>query len=211
MTTKQESAWAGEFGKEYTERNPHSADEMNLLYKKEFGVTRSEMNSSFLDGIDRKTTILEVGSNVGAQLQLLQRDLEFDSLAGIELREDAVKFAMALTDDINYWCGSGVDLPFMCGRFGLVFTTRVLIHINPDDLIKVMREIYRCSSQYIWGFEYYAEEPTSVRYRGQDDLLWKRDFAQLYLDYFHLRLVKKELIPHIDDDNVDCMFLLEKY
>ena len=62
--------WAGQFGKEYTDRNALSLEEIEALYKGNYGVTRTELNERFLKGIDHSIRILEVGSNIGNQLWL---------------------------------------------------------------------------------------------------------------------------------------------
>jgi len=50
-----------------------------------------------------------------------------------------------------------------------------------------------------------------VEYRGHKELLWKTDFAKLYLETCPgLRLVKQRIYPWLDDPNEDVMFLLEK-
>jgi hypothetical protein len=61
----------------------------------------------------------------------------------------------------------------------------------------------------VWGFEYYSEEYEEVRYRGNDNLLWKTDFARLYFLNFDLKLRKKEFVQYHNGDNQDQMFLLE--
>lgn len=45
---------------------------------------------------------------------------------------------------------------------------------------QVMREIYRVSRRYILAIEYFASEDTSITYRGESELLWKRDFGAHY-------------------------------
>ena len=47
--TEQMHEWNGQFGKEYTDRNALSLSEMELLYKDNYGITRTEMNSRFID------------------------------------------------------------------------------------------------------------------------------------------------------------------
>ena len=208
--TDQMQQWASQFGKEYTERNPHTIEVMDDLYKKQFGLTRTELNLMFLDNFDRSTKILEVGSNVGAQLHGLQ-SIGFENLYGIELQPYAVEISKQNTKNINLIQGSAFDIPFKDSYFDLVFTSGVLIHINPGDLNIAMREIYRCTSEYIWGFEYYAEKYSEIPYRGRQNLLWKADFAKLYLDKFRdLELVKEKRIKYLDNDNVDSMFLIRK-
>lgn len=208
--TAQTHQWSSEFGKEYTDRNPHTIDAMDALYTKQFGLTRTELNLMFISNLDRSINILEVGSNVGAQLQGLQRN-GFENLYGIELQPYAVEVSKQNTKNINLIKGSAFDIPFKDSFFDLVFTSGVLIHINPDDLNIAMGEIYRCTSEYIWGFEYYADQYSEIPYRGSRNLLWKADFAKLYLDkYEDLELVKEKHFKYLDNDNVDSMFLLRK-
>ena len=92
-----------------------------------------------------------------------------------------------------------------------MFTSGVLIHIAPTDLPRALREIYRCAGKFIWGFEYYSPQPVEVGYRGHQSLLWKGDFAGLYLDLFDdLDTVRAEQIPYLEGGNVDSMFLLSR-
>lgn len=208
--TDQTQQWSSEFGMEYTDRNPHTIDVMDGLYKKQFGLTRTELNLMFLDSFDRSIKILEIGSNVGAQLHGLQ-SIGFENLYGIELQQYAVEVSKQHTKNINLIQGSAFDVPFKDSYFDLVFTSGVLIHINPDDLNIVMREIYRCTNEYIWGFEYFAEKCTEILYRGERNLLWKDDFAKRYCGQFSdLELVQEKHFKYLDNENVDSMFLIRK-
>jgi pseudaminic acid biosynthesis-associated methylase len=210
MKTEQMQFWEGSFGKEYTDRNPQNIDEMDALYKKCFGVSRSEINKKFLEDIPRNAKILEVGCNIGLQLQLLQK-MGFTNLYGIELQEYAVEKAKTITKNINIIQGSGFDIPFRDGYFNLVYTSGVLIHINPDHLPTIISEIYRCTSKYIFGFEYYAEKLTNILYRGNEGYLWKNNFSNCYQQAFkNLKTVKEEKYKYTDSENVDQSFLLEK-
>jgi hypothetical protein len=107
--------------------------------------------------------------------------------------------------------GSGFALPFPDATFDLVFTSGVLIHISPDHIGTILGEVHRCARTFVWGWEYFAEEYTQVNYRGEEDLLWKTDFAKLYSDRFpDLELVKERRVEYRQNDNVDAMFLLRK-
>jgi hypothetical protein len=46
--TKEMERWGNCFGKEYTDRNALTLDELENLYKGRFGITRTEMNSKFI-------------------------------------------------------------------------------------------------------------------------------------------------------------------
>lgn len=208
--TEQMEKWVGQFGKEYTDRNALSLEEMEALYKRNYGINRTELSERFLGNLDRSIKILEVGSNIGNQLLCLQR-MGFSDLWGIELQSYAVELSKSRTRGINIIKASAFDIPFKDGYFDLVFTSGLLIHIAPSDIRLVMGEIHRCSKEYIWGFEYYAEEYTEITYRGHRNLLWKADFVKLYCETFDdLELIKEERIKYLDSDNIDTMFLLRK-
>ena len=208
--TKQMETWGGCFGKEYTDRNALTLDELGNLYKGRFGITRTEMNSKFIGGFDRDMKILEVGSNIGNQLLCLQ-EMGFNNLYGIELQGYAVELSKSRTKRINIIEGSAFDIPYKDSYFDLVFTSGVLIHINPSDIRMPVKEIYRCAKEYIWGFEYYGDKYTEILYRGHKDLLWKTDFAKLYCEQFSdLELVQEKRFKYIDNDNENSMFLLKK-
>jgi len=122
--------WSGDFGRDYTQRNPQSFEELESIYLKNYGISRTELNRKFLDGMDRSMRILEVGSNLGNQLVCLQR-MGFKSLFGIELQSYAVEMAKSKTKGINIIQGEASDIPFKDGFFDMVFTSGVLIHIAP--------------------------------------------------------------------------------
>jgi pseudaminic acid biosynthesis-associated methylase len=211
VKTKQEEVWSGEFGKEYTDRNLLAPAELDRLYVENYGVSKTSLNEEFLDGIKKDASILEVGCNVGNQLDLL-KTMGFSELWGLELQSYAVEVARKRTTGLNIVKGSAFDLPFKDDFFELVFTAGVLIHLSPSDINKALDEIHRCSRSYIWGFEYYSEKGYEmINYRGKENLLWKTDFPKLFLDRFpDLKLVKKKVIKYRDNDNRDVMYLLKK-
>ena len=209
--TYQMKVWKGEFGKEYTDRNVLGAKGLDSLYERNFGITRTKLNSLFIGRLSRNLRILEVGSNMGNQLLVL-KEMGFTNLYGIEINSYAVGLSREKSRDINIIQGSALDIPYKDGYFDLVFTAGVLIHIPPRAIKTVMREIYRSSRAYIWGFEYYAEKYTRGKtYRGHNNLFWKANFARLYTDLFgNLKLVKEKKLKYKTDENVDSMFLLKK-
>ncbi|MDD5327083.1 MAG: methyltransferase domain-containing protein [Phycisphaerae bacterium] len=209
-TTEQIRMWTGAFGKEYTDRNALTTEQMDEAYKKLYGVTGTELYQEFLGGMDRSIKILEVGSNIGNKLLVLQ-GLGFRNLYGIEISSYAIERAKVNTKGINIIQASAFDIPFKDGYFDIVFTAGVLIHIAPADITRALKEIHRCSREYIWGTEYYADSYTEVEYRGNSNLLWKTDFSSLYLNSFEdLELVKEKKLKYLDNENVDTMYLLKK-
>ena len=95
-----------------------------------------------------------------------------------------------------------------------VFTSGVLIHINPDELPAVYKLLYETSKKYILINEYYNPSPVEVKYRGNESVLFKRDFAGEIMDkYPDLQLIDYGFVYHRDyvfpsDDST--WFLLKK-
>lgn len=208
--THQINEWKGEFGKEYTDRNSQTLEEMRSYYVSNYGVSLDQMCLPFFRYLDRSIRILEVGCNVGMQLLFLQ-SLGYRSLYGIEIQEYAVEKAKTLTKGTNIIQGTAFDIPFRDNYFDLVFTAGVLIHIAPSDIHLALNEIYRVTSRYIWGREYYSDHSTEVDYRGNNKLLWKADFAKVYLDQFDdLKLIKEERFKYLHNEDEDTFYLLEK-
>jgi len=210
MRTDQIHTWQGEFGRDYTDRNPKSVKEMDALYEQSFGLTRTSLNEEFVGDLNRRHAVLEVGVNSGVQLMAL-RDMGFESLYGLEILAYAIRQARANLPAAGLVQASALALPFHDGAFDLVYTSGVLIHISPDHIGAALDEIYRCSKRFIWGWEYCAESYVEVSYHGRDGMLWKTNFSQLFLDHFPtLELVKERRVKYLDSDNQDSMFLLEK-
>lgn len=208
--TTQTRVWQGGFGRAYTDRNTLEPAELDALWVRNYGLSRSAINQSFLEGVPRSATFLEVGCNVGNQLLLLQAQ-GYTQLTGIELQSYALAGARSRLCNVALEQGSALALPFEDQAFDIVFTSGVLIHIAPDDLHQAMSEIHRCARHYIWGAEYFSPELTAVNYRGNEDLLWKMDYAKTYLTLFHdLELAKERRLRYLENDNVDTVFLLSK-
>lgn len=208
--TPQTQVWKGDFGREYTDRNTMDIATLDALYLNRYGVTRTQINEMFFRDIPRDASFLEVGCNTGNQLLLLQR-MGYSRLSGVELQPYAIDLARRRLQNVSLVEGSALEIPHQDGAFDVVFTSGVLIHIAPENLLRVMSEICRCSAAYIWGFEYYAPAATEVNYRGRSSLLWKMDYARRYLDRFpDLELVREKQFAYLDGPNVDSGFLLRK-
>ncbi len=208
--TQQLKKWENAFGEKYTDRNSFSVAQLDNLYLKRFGVTRTAINTEFIGKFNRNMKILEVGSNIGNQLLALQK-IGFKNIFGLEPLKYAVELSKKRSIGINIIQGSAFDIPFKDNYFDLVFTSGVLIHISPKDIHKAIKEIYRCSNKYIWGFEYFSEKYQEISYRGEKNLLWKADFPKLYIqDFPDLKLIKVKKIKYSVDNNIDEMYLLEK-
>jgi len=202
-STPQEQFWAGEFGTEYIQRN--TGDDVVGSNEVRFrSILRRSSNIS---------AVLELGCNIGLNLDALHRIDPSLSLSGYEINEEAVAIArgkgiakIVPETIIGKIAGDAV--------FDLVFTKTVLMHINPEYLAKVYDNLHRLSRRYVMVCEYYNPTPVTVSYRGHHDRLFKRDFAGELIERFGLKLVDYGFAHHREpamryQDDV-TWFLLEK-
>lgn len=176
--TDQSQLWRGDFGDQYVDRNSPEADQLR---------GRVQMWGKVLNCMagDPPATVVEVGANIGLNLRALP------ALSGAELfavepndkaRARLVSDGVVAADNVRG--GLAMDIDFPDGVAELSFTSGVLIHIHPDDLLQACREIHRISSKYVVCIEYFSDKPETIPYRGQDNALFKRDFGGFWLDNF---------------------------
>lgn len=184
--TRELNVWTSEFGKAYTDRNPIDVDAMDRELGEWCGCGRkSDLFRQFLP-LERiaSGSVLEVGSNVGVQLKILQTVNPGLTLNGLEPMKYALEKGQAYYPDIKFVHGTAFKIPYEDNSFDVVMTNTVLIHIHPDDLPKALSEIHRVARRYIHFHEYYADTLTAVHYQGESGLMWKTNFMRRYLDLF---------------------------
>ncbi len=200
--TEQEIFWEGKFGNEYIDRN-HGEKLIN---------SNIALFSKILKSAPDIKSIVEFGCNVGMNLQALRRINNEFELCGYEINSLAVQKARNL-NIATIIEGTVIDRIADENKYDLVFTKGVLIHINPNELDKVYENIYNLSKRYVVVCEYYNPSPITINYRGNDDKLFKRDFAGELMDKYNLHLIDYGFIYHRDcyfpQDDI-TWFLLEK-
>ncbi len=164
--TGQEEFWSGKFGTDYIERNR----------SRELLASNLHLFSRVLERSEPIGDAFEIGCNIGMNLRALELLAPNCALEAIEINENAAEEAAKISNVRKVHKGSILDFEHD-GRFDLVFTKGVLIHINPDYLEAVYRSMANLSRRYVLIAEYYNPKPVSVEYRGESDKLFKRDFA----------------------------------
>lgn len=202
--TEQEEFWAGDFGNEYIER----VNEDNI---------RIANNISFFSKVLKQTrdvkSIIEFGSNIGINLKALNYLIPDADLSAIEINAKAVEELRKWQKVKKIYEMSILDFTPDFQR-DFVFIKGVLIHINPEMLHKIYELLYQTSKKYICIAEYYNPTPVSILYRGNENKLFKRDFAGEILDeYKDLELVdygfQYRRDPNFPQDDI-TWFLLGK-
>ena len=177
--TEQENFWAGSFGDEYINRNK----------SEEYLASNLNFFSKAFNQIGRPNSLIEFGANIGMNLKAIKLLFPKIDLFGIEINKIASEELAEQLGKNNVFNGSIFDyLPTQ--KFDVSLIKTFLIHINPEMLNEVYSKLYESSNKYILVCEYYNPSPVSVRYRGHNDRLFKRDFAGEILErYSDLKLV----------------------
>ncbi len=166
-----EDLWAGDFGDSYVDRNLDA-------YAAREGFWRDRYEQLGL------TSVLEIGCNVGGNLQWLAGLIEPGRVFGVDVNRKAISALHQRVPDANAIWSPGRDLPFRERWFDLVFTMGVLIHQPEASLPLVMSEMVRCSGRYVLCGEYFAEQTEEVAYHGQSGALFRRDYGRLFREQF---------------------------
>lgn len=171
--------WEGQFGDEYTVRNTPDVGERCRIF--------SEILPKSLKG-----GVIEFGCNKGVNMYALRAMYPLTPIYGVEVNKKVLEAGVKtfhVVDQLE-------KLP----KTTLVFTCGVLIHIPPSEIESTMKKIVNSSNEYVLAIEYFSPEETEVVYRGNKDMLWKRDYGKLYKD-LGLTLISSGEIPEIDNSN----------
>ena len=214
MNAKQEEHWTGPQGTAYHERSPgnESANYHFFAQALAEAVMPLQRQTITTSGV---RTILELGAGTGANVRALEKLYPFAEITALELNEQAAKTLKERSPNVLVHAGANVVTWEPVERYwDVVITKGLLIHIRPWDLSAVYERIHRAAGRYILLAEYYNPTPVDIRYRGEPDLLWKRDFAGEMLDRFtDLRLKDYGFAYHRDDEAPQddiTWFLLER-
>lgn len=178
--SEQEQFWSGAFGDEYIERNRSEqlvAGNISLFAE----ALRDSRNIS---------SVLELGANIGMNLRALRMLYPNALMRGVEINRQA---ADILRNEIGY--ENAIEASLLDGvHFGtadLVLVKGVLIHLPPDRLNEIYDLLFNSTNRLILICEYYNPTPMSLPYRGNENKLFKRDFAgEMLLRFPDLRLLK---------------------
>lgn len=172
FATEQETFWAGDFGSEYNKRN---------IIDKQCIAARVHLWGKILSSINFPlTSVLELGPNLGRNLDSLSILQPAAELFAVEINKEAVR----VLRDKGYKNITNESILSLSPErtFDLVFTSGVLIHINPAELRHVYTLMCKSSQKYVCMIEYYNPVPVEAPYRGHAGKLFKRDFAGEFLE-----------------------------
>ncbi len=175
---QQEEFWSGELRADYRQDNSHFDE--SLIEK---------VWANWLQKMPDINSILECGSNIGRNLKAIRKLAPEYDLSLIEINPESHRQAVKDVAPKQEYCGSIKNAPWGNNSFDMTFTSGVLIHINPNELLTTCQKIVDLSKRYVLVAEYFNRTPVSIDYRGESGLLFKRDFGKYYLENFDLKVL----------------------
>lgn len=160
--------WQGSHGDEYTKRQDEKVSSRINLWL--------EILKCFMGDPD---SFLEIGAGSGNNVNALKTLCNRRSILAAEPNELARSWLLRQGFDASDGTAANPGR-----KADLVFTSGVLIHIPPDELLEACQGIYDAAERYIVCIEYFSAEPETKEYRGRH--LWKRDFGDFWMENFDL-------------------------
>jgi len=171
--TEQEAFWKSTFTKDYIKRNKN----YNRI---------ATIGKDLLENKVNITSAIELGANIGFNLDALKKIYTNSETFGVEINKYAFKILKKKHNAINKSI-----LDFHTKKtFDLVMISGVLIHQDPSKLNKIYHLLNKLSKKYIYMNEYFNPSPVTLDYHGEKNKLFKRDFAkELWNKFPKLELV----------------------
>lgn len=180
--SEQLKYWQSRWGDDYHTRNVIMPEDI---------AKREAFWSTILNtcGDDIPKSILEVGAGNGINIQAIDNLYKrHGHKCLLECVEPNEKARISLTEQ-NIIETVFPSMDGILQKYDMVFTSGVLIHINPEELLSFTKQIYSLSNKYIVCCEYFRPEPETKKYRDKEDALFIRDFGSFYLDNFPLQCI----------------------
>ncbi len=175
---KQEKFWYDEYATEYIQRNE--------TFDLDLGI---KAWATMLKNLEPIETFLECGCNIGRNINFLHHLLPSAKKSIIEISPSPYKQVTGKYDFEFASNTSILDADLPANYFDLVYTTGVLIHVSPENLLANMEKMYNLSKRYILMGEIFSRVPGHIEYRGSNELLFKRDFGKFFAENFNCRIV----------------------
>jgi pseudaminic acid biosynthesis-associated methylase len=194
-----EQLWGGAFGDDYVDRNLQAY------------ATRGEFWSPLMAELV-PASVLEVGCNVGGNLQWIAQAIGADKCHGIDINEKVLAALTERIPELDARFGSARELPWADRSIEFVFTQGVLIHQPEESLPVVMDEMVRVASRWVLCGEYYDDDTTEVNYRGNEGALFRRDYGGIFAERYpnDLTLVRQGFLGKDDGWDDVTWWLFQK-
>jgi spore coat polysaccharide biosynthesis protein SpsF len=150
-------------------------------------------------------SVLDCGSNLGRNIEFLKdsRLLPEAKYSALDLNNEALKRLQVRFPDTSTIHTDILDFE-PTQKYDLVFTSGVLIHLDPSNVNLVFERLVESTGKYLILAEYFSRELCEIPYRGEKDLLWKMDFGKNFLKYSGWKVLSYGFLWGYEFD--DCGF-----
>lgn len=179
--------WSSGFGNEYQGRNASSWPSIKNRARLFGDIFQAMENANKANPSPQPfpASVIEVGGGCGDNLRAIDMIYE-RSRAPVKLMScdpnEAARKAMA--DVATVLPGDLSQLPYSDDSADMVFTSGVLIHVPPAELDRALSEIHRVAKRWILSIEYFNNVPEEIRYRGNDGMMWRRDWGEAWMEKY---------------------------
>jgi spore coat polysaccharide biosynthesis protein SpsF len=170
-TARLETLWAGAFGNAYVDRGGSVHD------------VRGELWLPLMDELGPES-VVEVGCGAGRNLDWITQRVDAQRVTGVDINAKALRLLDRRVPGVRCVNAPARELPLADRSVEFVFTMGLLMHQPEETLDKVMSELVRVSSRYVFCGEYSDAGTVALPYHGRDDALFRRDYGELFLDLF---------------------------
>lgn len=176
---EQENFWEKTYADEYIKKNSSFDHKLgSQAWAEMLKGTRGQIKN-----------FLEFGCNIGRNIEQLKVVLPNADRSIIEISEPAYRYVTSRYEFKHAFKGAILDAEFSDDSFDLCFTSGVLIHIHPDNLLEHMERMFKYSKKYILIAESFNRTPISMEYRGEKEKLFKCDFGKVFIQNFDVKLL----------------------
>lgn len=171
--TEQEQFWIGAGGTSYTVDNyaGPTADPVKV-----------DLWAASLANVGELESALELGCNMGLNLRAIHEVRPDVKLSAVEINPRAAQSVRSF-GYVEVFEQSLLDFD-QPRRWDLVFIRGVLMHLDPELLHLAYDVIDKHAGKYVIINENFSETPEVVPYKGRNDLLMSRHFAQEFCERF---------------------------
>ena len=132
-------------------------------------------------------SVFEIGYFSGRNLKYITEAFPKASIGGLEVNKRAVKFAQEKLPRAKLLHMDLHDMHNINEKYDLVFTSGVLIHVPPDELMNVAKKCLDLSNRYVVHMESLGKNevvagPKTLNptYKISDQLQWAPELAAIY-------------------------------
>jgi len=132
-------------------------------------------------------SIFEIGFFSGRNLKYIQEAFPKISVGGLEINKQAVKFAQEKLPNTSLLHINLHDMNKITTKYDIVFSSGVLIHLDPNDLNDVAKKCIGLANKYVMHLEQLGRNevvagPKHLKpiYKISDQMQWNPDLMAVY-------------------------------